>query len=116
LDPTVVFKSLDDPLYSYVFQGFYIPPRMNGGLKRYVLDGVRPGQFLEAVISNDLRESVGRADDENMRNLPAYAAFLYNYFPAGSWGSPQAMEKWIDKGGLSGAAKGEDERRAARLR
>jgi len=102
-----MFKQLDDPLYNYVFQGFYIPTRMNGGLKRYVLEGVRPGDFLQAVISNDLKEACGRADEENMRNLPAYAAFLYNHFPVGSWGSPEAMEKWIDKGGLAGTTKGE---------
>lgn len=101
-----MLKKLDDPDFIFWFQSYHIPPRMNGGIKRYVFDGVRPGEFLQAVISNDLKEAVGRADDENMANLPAYAALFYNHFPIGSWGSPEVMERWIDKGGLNGIAKG----------
>lgn len=80
----------------YCFQDFYIPERMMPSIKRYVEEGVKPGDFLTAVIENDLSEACGRADDENMRNLPAYAAYFYNETPGGCWGSKLAMTLWIE--------------------
>ena len=80
---------------SYEFRGFYIPERMMGGLTRYIEDGIPPGDFLTAVISNDLAEAVGRADDENIRNLPAYVGYLYNKAPTSCWGSPGQMKRWM---------------------
>lgn len=79
----------------YFFQNFYIPDHMMGGLKRYVEDRIGPGDFLTAVLMNDLREAVGRADEENMANLPAYVAFLHNCVPANCWGSPLAVHDWL---------------------
>ena len=72
---------------SYTFRNFYIPDRMMGGLKRYIEDGTEPGGFLTAVLENDLERAVSNADEENMANLPAYVAYLYNEAPMGCWGS-----------------------------
>lgn len=80
---------------TYKFQGFYIPDRMFGGIERYINDHVCPGDFLTAVIRNDLKEAVGRADEENMRNLPAYVGYFYNEAPSECWGSPEKMETWL---------------------
>lgn len=80
----------------YCFQEFYIPERMMPSIKRYVEEGVKPGDFLTAVIENDLSEACGRADDENMRNLPAYAAYFYSETPGMCWGSEKAMTLWIE--------------------
>jgi len=82
----------------YFFRGFYIPDRMMQGIERYVKHYVRPGGFLQAVICNDLKESVGRADDTNMRNLPAYVSYFYNEAPGNCWGSLERMEAWLKKG------------------
>ena len=82
---------------TYEFKGFYIPDRMMGGLTRYIEDGIPPGDFLTAVISNDLSEAVGRADEENLRNLPAYIGYLYNKAPSGCWGSMTKMHDWMEK-------------------
>ena len=62
--------------FMYTFRDFYIPERMMDGIKRYVEGGLRPGRFLTAVIENNLSNACGFADDENMSNLPAYAAFF----------------------------------------
>ena len=78
----------------YKFQEFYIPDRMMGGIDRYVKQGILPGDFLQAVICNDLSNAFGRADDENMRNLPAYVAYFYNETPRGCWGSKNKMKNW----------------------
>jgi len=78
----------------YVYREFYIPVRMMGGLRRWVDDHKLPGGFLQAVLENDLKEACGRADDENMRNLPAYVAWLYNEAPALCWGSKANVWAW----------------------
>ncbi|MBT8489906.1 MAG: hypothetical protein KJN62_02540 [Deltaproteobacteria bacterium] len=80
----------------YNFHQFYIPARMGSGIKRYIKNRIRPGDFLSAVICNDLKESCGRADDENMANLPAYVAYFYNYAPSPCWGSKEKMELWLE--------------------
>lgn len=79
----------------YRFQEFYIPDRMMPGIKRYIEEKCPPSDFLTAVIQNDLSEAVGRADEENMRNLPAYAAYFYNHAPAACHGSKEKMAAWI---------------------
>lgn len=79
----------------YFFRQWYIPDRMMGGLKRYVEDRIHPGDFLMAVLTNDLVEAVGRADEENMANLPAYVAFMQNCVPYNCWGNPSVVQEWL---------------------
>lgn len=64
-------------------------------LKRYVTEGVPVGGFLEAVISNDLKEACGRADDENIKVIPVYVSWLYNEAPSTCWGSKERYEAWL---------------------
>ena len=80
---------------SYHFNEFYIPDRMMPGIKRYIEEKIPPGEFLAAVICNDLQEAVGQADTENMANLPAYVGYFYNEAPSQCWGSKAAMDKWL---------------------
>jgi hypothetical protein len=80
---------------TYTFRGFYIPPRMMDGLQRYIENHVAPGDFLTAILKNNLRDAVAYADDENLENLPAYVGFLYNECPAGCWGSEQLFKDWL---------------------
>lgn len=79
---------------TYRFLQWYIPDRMIPGLRRWAEQGIKPGDFLCAVLANDFMEICGRADDENMRNLPAYAAYLYNEMPRACWGSLEKMKAW----------------------
>ena len=82
---------------SYEFRGFTIPNYMMAGIRRYIKKGIPPGDFLRAVICNDLTDAVSRADDVNLYNLPAYAGYFYNEAPGNCWGSREKMEKWIAK-------------------
>ena len=82
--------------------GYYVPVHMLPGLKRFILNGVKPGDFLYAVLCSNLKEAVGRADSENKRNLSAYMELLYNYAPATCWSSKEKVDAWIDQGGLDG--------------
>ena len=76
--------------------GMHIPERMMGGIMRWIEHGIQPGDFLMAVITNDLCEAVGGADDENIHLIPAYVSYFYNEAPAQCWGSPEKAAAWID--------------------
>lgn len=72
-----------------------IPEYMHGGMIAYVHDHRRPGDFLMAVLSNDLRGAVDRADYTNIKLLDNYVRVLYNHAPATCWGSQARVEKWL---------------------
>ena len=101
-----------------------LPDYMRGGMQRYIENGIPPGDFLLAVLSNDFIEVISRADGTNIRRLIDYARFLYNELPGRGthnpdcWGSRKTVAKWIKLGGLKGLAKAEDrdEQRAAQDR
>lgn len=82
-----------------------IPPHMKGGIKRYIEEGTPPGDFLEAVLSNDLKEAFSRADDINIANMFEWVSFLYNYAPIYCHGSKEKVAEWIASGGLRGLEK-----------
>lgn len=74
----------------------HIPERMIPGLVRYIEDGIMPGDFLQAVLRNDLKEACAMADDENQALIWDYAYVLYNYAPSDCWGSPERVQRWIE--------------------
>jgi hypothetical protein len=75
-----------------------IPEHCRDGLLNYLRYGIHPGSFLEAVLSNDLREACSRADHINLRALSDYVFVLYNDAPCGAWGSPENVQAWIEAG------------------
>ena len=91
----------------YKFNQFYIPERMMPGIRRYVEHGVRPGDFLSAVIQNNLSEAIGRADTENLENIPAFVTYFYNECPLGCWGSPEKMKSWMESKKIKSEVKEE---------
>ena len=76
-----------------------VPLHMRESIIRYLLQGIPFGSFLSAVFADSLVEAAGAADGTNINILPAYAKFLYNYAPRGSWGSREKVSAWIDQGG-----------------
>lgn len=83
-------SSFDTPPYDK------IPERMREALLRYVTTGLPPGDFLRAVIRNDLRAAVGAADEENVHLLREYLWWLYNIAPSGCHGSQAAFDAWVE--------------------
>jgi hypothetical protein len=96
---------------AYTFGKFYIPERMMGGIERWIQHGIPPGDFLMAVIENDLKGAVACADDENLPNLPAYVSYFYNKAPSPCWGSPEKAAAWIERFNERRAAEAGDDRR-----
>ena len=64
-------------------------------LELYVKERIPTGSFLEAVLCNDLREAIGRADENNQRVLPEIVAWLYNEAPSNCWGSREKVTAWL---------------------
>ena len=72
-----------------------LPERLQGGVQRYIEDGIKPGDFLTAVITNNLKETVYRADDDMIKIIPQIVFWFYNEAPYECWGSEDNMWKWI---------------------
>lgn len=65
-------------------------------LWRWIENGISPGGFLTAVLRNDLAGAVDKADDRNVELIPNYVRLLYNFAPAGCWGSERQMSDWFE--------------------
>jgi hypothetical protein len=74
-----------------------IPEHMRPGILRWIEEGIKPGHFLYAIITNDLQETYARADDENIIRIHSYIMFFYNHTPVGCWGSKRNAEEWALK-------------------
>lgn len=75
-----------------------LPESCREGLLLYLRFGLRPGTFLTAVLSNDLKGACASADDVNKLALYDYVFVLYNCAPLAAWGSPEAVTDWIQRG------------------
>lgn len=79
----------------YTFLGRTIPDTTAACLDRYLEKHLHPGSFLDAVLSNDLKESCARGGEDNLLCLYVIVAFLWNCAPASAWGSRERFEQWI---------------------
>jgi len=80
-----------------LFHDMIIPDYMRSIVISYVIDHCPVGGFLERVISNDLVGAIGKADNNNIRNIPAYINWFYNYAPTDCWGNNEVYKNWIKK-------------------
>ena len=74
-----------------------VPHHLRDAILRYLLGGIRPGGFLQAVISNNLFEAMARADEDSRKGLFLVCSFFYNDAPAPCFGSPAKMETWLEQ-------------------
>ncbi len=82
-----------------------VPPHLREGLREYIQRGHLPGDYLQAVIANDLNEALSRGDETSLIFLRVLTTWLYNDAPGGSWGSRAIMSAWARLGGLEGRAE-----------
>jgi len=64
-------------------------------LNRYVVGHVPTGDFLRAVLSNNLVDSFSHADDENLTAMQEIVNHIYLEIPSRCWGSPEKVEAWL---------------------
>jgi hypothetical protein len=67
------------------------------GIDRYAATGCPTGGFLRAVLSNNLKEAFMAADAENSADMHEIVGYCYNEIPSSCWGSPEAVDAWIEK-------------------
>lgn len=75
-----------------------LPPHCQEGMRAYFEQRRPVGDFLYAVLCNDLRGAFERADDINTYRMRDYVTFLYNQVPTRCYGSPEKVKKWLAGG------------------
>jgi hypothetical protein len=53
------------------------------------------GNFVMALLTNNLSRAFLHADDENRAALRQYVGFLHNEMPSPAWGSPEKVAAWL---------------------
>ncbi len=86
---------MNRPDEQFQFNEFAIPNYMREPLVAYIDEHRPPGGFLTLVLENNLVGAMGKADGNNIHNLPAYGNFLYNHAPLTCWGSPDKVKAWL---------------------
>lgn len=72
------------------------PQTVRQSLWLYIYYRINTGGFLKAVLSNDLMQTMTRADQHNRQNIYEICQFLYNHLPARCFGSPEKYREWLD--------------------
>jgi len=80
---------------TYRFDYTQIPEPSMAALRLYIDKRVKPGDFLTAVLENNLMRACSHADDDNIDLIPVYAAYLYNEIPGNCHGSAEAVAEWL---------------------
>lgn len=74
-----------------------IPERIMNNLLAYVKGEEAPGGFLFAVLSNDLFQAIGRADNEMKPLIPLLVHYIHWNVPGGCHGSPEHVKRWLEE-------------------
>jgi len=70
-------------------------PEIKAAIDRYAKERIPTGDFLRAVLENDLFEAIGRADLGNRMDIHEICSYIYNNIPLNSWGSKKIVKEWL---------------------
>jgi hypothetical protein len=68
---------------------------LRGALQRYIEHGVLFGDFLYAMLTNNLTMTFQKADSENVKKVQEILTFIYQELPGPCWGSEERVESWV---------------------
>lgn len=71
-----------------------IPEHMRGAMKRYIEDGISPGGFGRAVLTNNFVRAHQKADHINQERLDDWVDWLMFDIPSRAWGSKEIVNNW----------------------
>lgn len=83
-------KNIDREFYNK------IPQSTLESLDLYVNQRISGGGFLDAVLSNNLKDAVSRSDDKNQEGLCQIVKYIYNNAPMSCWGSKEKVDNWLN--------------------
>jgi hypothetical protein len=86
---------MNKPIWNQAAADVLIPDYMQGGLRLYLELGIMPGDFLLAILRNDLKGACANADNVNKHRIYHYVVYLYGYAPDECFGSPEKVEAWV---------------------
>lgn len=66
-------------------------------LEHYVGNRRPTGDFVRAVLENDLLGAFERADNINKHDMLWIVSYVYNHVPSCAWGSKQRVKDWLDR-------------------
>ena len=90
------------------FDGTLLPEYMLEGVIRFVLYGLRPGDFLCAMLQNDVRIALHHADGRNRSALATWLYWFERALPGQCWGTLARFETWAAAGGIEGRIEQHD--------
>ena len=71
-----------------------IPESTIAAIRKHADHGYDVGHFVTAVLENNLKEAVNKADDSNIRVLQDIVKYCYWEIPSYCWGSPEKVAAW----------------------
>lgn len=77
-----------------------LPEEMHIALAVYTMWGSISNRFLRAVAEGDLPEMVWNCSPANQTALGLWIVFFVNHMPEESFGSPEAVKAWHNRGGV----------------
>ena len=81
---------------TYTFRCWRIRADMLAEIKAYLDYGIRPCDFLAAIICDEPLSKIALlGDDDNLKNLMAFCSYFYSEVPTLAWHSRENMEAWI---------------------
>ena len=71
-----------------------VPPHLLDALDAFGREARPVGDFLTAVLENDLCKTFAHADTENRPHIGALIKYVYNQLPGECWGSKEKVVAW----------------------
>lgn len=68
---------------------------MKESIDLYVQRGIPPGDFLQAVLANDLMDAFRRADSQDREAWYDICSYIYSHTPRGCHGSREVVAAYI---------------------
>lgn len=87
----------DDIVVDFIHRFPKVPQHTIGDLIRYWHYRCPIGDFLTAVLSNDLMEAFARADEYNVVAMLEICKFIHCEMPHDCHGSPEKVKAWLDR-------------------
>jgi len=78
-----------------------IPKSVQDEIDRHVEQGCPCGDFVTAILDNDLQEAFQRADDHNLAYMKEIVTYMYAHTPAACQGSKLKRRAWQSHQGLA---------------
>lgn len=72
-----------------------VPEHTQEALNNYFFHGYEPGNFVTAVLCNDLMRATNSCDHINKKYLTDIAKWVMHNAPNMSWGSRQMVQDWL---------------------